>query len=93
MVNGDTDVELTESFTVKLSSPSNADIQKGTGVGTVQNDDGISFISVQDITAGEEDLTASFTVTLSPSSLFEVTVDYTTVDVSTYMMIEIYICI
>lgn len=39
-VIGDTKPELTETFTLVLSAPTNATIANGTGVGTIVNDDG-----------------------------------------------------
>ncbi|MCM2258315.1 MAG: S8 family serine peptidase, partial [Vicinamibacteria bacterium] len=38
-VNGDTAAEFTETFTVTLSNPTNAELGDGTGVGTIVNDD------------------------------------------------------
>ncbi|MFL6334266.1 MAG: Ig-like domain repeat protein [Pyrinomonadaceae bacterium] len=38
-VNGDTTPEVDETFTVVLSSPTNANISQGTGTGTISNDD------------------------------------------------------
>jgi hypothetical protein len=38
-VNGDTTPEVDETFTVVLSSPTNATISQGTGTGTISNDD------------------------------------------------------
>src|SRR5262249_51933493 len=39
LVNGDTVVELDETFAVNLSNPSNATLGTGQGQGTIQNDD------------------------------------------------------
>ncbi|HAS46575.1 MAG TPA: hypothetical protein DCS93_39195, partial [Microscillaceae bacterium] len=54
-VNGDTDFELDETFTVNLSSPTNATINDGTGIGTIQNDDAspptITSVSIPDASA------------------------------------------
>jgi glucose/arabinose dehydrogenase len=52
-VNGDTTVEPNETFYVNLSSPVNASIVKGQGVGTITNDDGTgaASLSVNDTTA------------------------------------------
>jgi glucose/arabinose dehydrogenase len=52
-VNGDTTVEPNETFYVNLSSPVNASIVKGQGVGTITNDDGAGAArrSVNDTTA------------------------------------------
>ncbi len=64
-VNGDTDVEPTEDFTVNLSAPSNATIGDGTGLGTITNDDTDS-ISINDVTQVEGDAgTSNFVFTVS----------------------------
>ncbi len=42
LVNGDTQVEGDETFTVTLSNPTNAIIADGAGVGTILNDDGVT---------------------------------------------------
>jgi hypothetical protein len=39
LVNGDTTPEVDETFTVVLSSPTNATISQGTGTGTISNDE------------------------------------------------------
>lgn len=39
LVNGDTAVELNETFFVNLDTPANATIARGQGVGTIANDD------------------------------------------------------
>ena len=48
-VNGDTAVESDETFTVNLSSPTNATITNGTGTGTILNDDALvkSIMAIQ----------------------------------------------
>ena len=51
IVNGDTLGEATESFLVKLSSPTGATILDDTGVGTITNDD--VSLSVNDVTVVE----------------------------------------
>ena len=38
-VNGDTTVELNETFSVTLSNPANAVLGTATGTGTIENDD------------------------------------------------------
>ena len=45
-VCGDPTFELDETFTVNLSNPTNATIVKGTGTGTIQNDDGPPMLSI-----------------------------------------------
>ncbi|WP_366585238.1 Calx-beta domain-containing protein [Muricauda sp. ANG21] len=64
-VNGDTDVELDEGFTVVLSNPTNATITDDTGDGTITNDDTDS-ISIGDVTLAEGDAgTTDFIFTVS----------------------------
>ncbi len=80
-VNGDTDDEPDETFTVNLSNASNADIIDGTAVGTIVDDDGLGSLTISDQTVDEGDsgiVIAEFTVTLSPAPTSIVTVDYAT---------------
>src|SRR5439155_625840 len=49
LVCGDTTFELAETFTVNLSNASNATIAKGTGTGTIQNDDAQAVLSINDV--------------------------------------------
>ena len=78
-VTGDTTDEANETVVVTLSSPTNATILTATGTGTITNDDGptlsIDSPSVTEGDGGSTNLT--FTVTLSPASAQQVTVDYT----------------
>ena len=84
LVNGDTTFEQSESFFVNLSSPTNATILDGQGVGTITNDDPppltptlfISDVSIAEGNSGTS--TATFTVNLSPASGGTVTVDFAT---------------
>jgi Calx-beta domain-containing protein/carboxypeptidase family protein len=80
LVNGDMFNEASETFTVNLSSPSNANLQpgQGAGTGTITNDDGQPSLSVEDKTVAEGAGTASFKVTLAPASGQTVTVNYAT---------------
>ena len=67
-VNGDTDVELDETFTVALSAPTNATINDGTGLGTITNDDvaPLDAISISDVTQVEGNAgTTTFDFTVS----------------------------
>jgi glucose/arabinose dehydrogenase len=76
---GDTALEPNESFTVNLSSPSNAVIADGEATGTIVNDEaGISMAdaSIQEGSSGTSNLI--FTVTLSSSVSQTVTVQYST---------------
>ncbi|WP_350292795.1 Calx-beta domain-containing protein [uncultured Croceitalea sp.] len=65
VVNGDTDVEADEGFTVNLTAPTNATITDGVGAGTITNDD--SSISLDaDITLDEGDAgPTAFTFTVN----------------------------
>jgi large repetitive protein len=79
-VNGDTGNELNETFTVNLSSPVNATLADGQGVGTIVNDDPPA-ITITDATVGEGGTAdAVFTVTLSNPHGQQVTVNYATAD-------------
>jgi large repetitive protein len=80
-VNGDVTAEPDETFTVDLSNPTNGTIAKGSGLGTILDDDGPPTVGVDDVTLPEGDVgpsTATFTVTLSHASSSTVTVDYAT---------------
>ena len=80
----DSTVEPTETFTLTLSTPTNATIADGTGVATLTNDDVvIPTIAVNDVTMAEGTggvATAVFTVTLSAATTQTVTVAYATVN-------------
>lgn len=78
-VIGDLDDEADETFGVQLSNPTNADIIDGSGAGLILDDDGLSTVSINSPTvlegnSGTTDLV--FTVTVSPSSAQQVSVDY-----------------
>ncbi|MBI2826467.1 MAG: hypothetical protein HYX69_17455 [Planctomycetia bacterium] len=77
---GDALNEPDETFTVKLSNPTNAVVAFGadSGTGTILNDDPVPTISVGDTTAIEGVTNAVFTVNLSAPSGRTVTVNYTT---------------
>lgn len=82
-VTGDTSDEQDETFFVRLSNASGADIVEGTATGTIVDDDGLSALSIDDQTvlegnSGTKD--ASFTVSLSPASAQAVSVNYSTVN-------------
>src|SRR5262249_21978695 len=81
LVNGDTTNETNESFFLNISNPSNALIADGRGVGTVENDDGVPGIPINDVSVTEGDtgeVSAVFTVRLSAASGQTVTVDFAT---------------
>ena len=68
LVNGDTKVEPTETFTVNLSAASGATIADGTGVGTITNDDAAT-LAVTDVSLAEGNVgTKAFTFTVSLSA-------------------------
>ena len=85
-VNGDVLFEPYETFNVVLSSPTNAVIDDGTGVGTIANDDpdpgsdppaaSIADASISEGDSGQTD--ATFTVTLSAPTSEEVTIPVAT---------------
>jgi hypothetical protein len=78
-VAGDTTNEANENFVVNLSSPSNATIADGQGAGTIQNDDALPTLSINDVSQVEGDSGTTafvFTVTLSASSGQQVTVGF-----------------
>ncbi|MEY2475791.1 MAG: large repetitive protein [Actinomycetota bacterium] len=83
-VVGDTAAEANETFTVTLSSPTNASIADGTATGTIVNEDGPPpQLSVSDVAVTEgtgAPVSAVFTITLSPASTGNVTVHYATAD-------------
>ena len=81
-VIGDTRNEGVEEFSVVLSQPSGgAVIGQSTGSATIDDNDPLPSLSVNDVTAAELDSGTrnhTFTVTLSSASGREVTVDYAT---------------
>ena len=79
LVNGDRLAEPNETFVVNLSSPTNATIAAGQGVGTIIDDE--PRISIGDVSKkeGNSGLTAfAFTVSLSAAYDVPVTVAYAT---------------
>lgn len=79
----DTLGESNETFTVNLSSATNATIADGQGVGTIVDDDSIPSIRISDATIIEGDSgtsNATFTVTLSAASTQTTAVNFTTAD-------------
>jgi Calx-beta domain/Domain of unknown function DUF11 len=81
-VVGDTLDEHDETFNVTLSSPANASISDGTGVGTITDDDAPPAISIDDTSVTEGaapgTVNAVFTVTLSQASGKAITADFAT---------------
>ena len=67
-VKGDTTFEKKETFTVNLSSPVNATIADGSGLGSIKNDDAKPSVTISDVSATEGNAgnkAFTFTVTLS----------------------------
>lgn len=82
-VNGDTSVEPDETFTVTLSSATNATLGQATGTATILNDDANPILSISDARAVEGNSGMkgfAFTVSLSSASTQTVTVQYATAD-------------
>ena len=77
--HGDGLDEPDEAFTVTLSNPNRATLSKGTGTGTITDDDEPT-LSIEDATAVVEGGTAEFVVEMSIPSTQSVTVDYQTAD-------------
>jgi uncharacterized repeat protein (TIGR03806 family) len=82
-VNGDTQIETDETFTLALSNPTGGiTLGTATATGTILNDDvpviGVSDASVVEGNSGTRNLT--FTVSLNAAGLSDVTVSYSTSD-------------
>ena len=80
-VHGDLLDEIDETFTVNLSGAQFATITDGVGQGTITDDDALPELTVNDVTVTEGDsgsLDANFTVSLTPVSGRQVTVQYAT---------------
>lgn len=68
-VNGDTVSEPDEQFSVNLFNVVGARVVVGTGIGTIQNDDGGLMLSIDDVSQAEPDSgTTTFTFTVSLSA-------------------------
>jgi uncharacterized repeat protein (TIGR01451 family) len=80
-VAGETIVEPDETFFVNLTGATNATVEDEQGLGTIQNDEGVPTLSIDDVTLEEGDAGTTnfvFTVTLSVMSATPVTVEYAT---------------
>jgi ribosomal protein L35AE/L33A len=79
-VNGDAlDEADAETYNLNLSSPLNATIGDGSGLGTITDDDALPFLAIDDVIVTEGDtgtIAATFTVSLSPVSGRPVTVQF-----------------
>jgi Calx-beta domain len=77
---GDTWTEGTETFAVNLSSPVNATIGDGQGIGTIYDNEGPPSFVVTDVTGPEASGTLSFSVFLTNANGSAVSIDYATAD-------------
>jgi hypothetical protein len=78
-IKGDVIDEFDQFFNVILTTPVNAVISDGKGLGTITDNDGPPAISINDVTVAEGTATqssANFTVTLSAPSEKPITVQY-----------------
>ncbi|MGH9889517.1 MAG: Calx-beta domain-containing protein, partial [bacterium] len=87
LVNGETDIESNENFSVNLSAPLNAVIADGQGIGTITDDDTpvpvVPVISISDSSTDEGQSGShnmSFTVSLDQPTTTTVTVQVDTAD-------------
>ena len=83
-VIGDTTLEANESFTVSLSSPSNATLGTATDAQVMLSNDDVPSIALANVSVAEGDTgsnnKANLTVTLSAASTQDISVSYTTAD-------------
>jgi hypothetical protein len=80
---GDATSEQNETFNVTLSSPSSLSFSDSAAIGTILNDDAVPSLSISDVSINEGNsgsTNAVFTVTLSSSSIQQITVNYATAD-------------
>ncbi len=71
--------EGSETFTVTLTGPVNAELSDGVATGTIEDDD-VVRVSIADSRAGELDGSAVFVVSLDRASTQRISVEYATVD-------------
>ncbi len=91
-VNGDTDRENDESFSVDILVVEGADQNKVTGRGIIENDDDLPSLAIQDVSIDEGAGEAVFTVVLSQPSTRNVSADYITRDGSAQTIAGDYAC-
>ena len=85
-VTGDTRLEPDETFFVDLSSPVNATISQGRGIGTIQNDDSGPTFSIDNVTMAEGNGATTnfvFTVTKTGTTGERARVDFATANGTT----------
>src|SRR5204863_173047 len=92
-VCGDTTFETNETFFVNLSNPSNATISitKGTGTGTITNDDAAPSFSINDVTQAEGNAGTTaftFTVTKTGATAQSATVDFATANGTAFAAVD-----
>ena len=83
MIRDDSEVEDDETVVFRLSNPVNATLAKPEATGTIIDDDRLRTLSIAEASVAEGDsgsVGLSFTVTLTPSSVEQVTVNYATAD-------------
>jgi glucose/arabinose dehydrogenase len=82
-INGDSTFEGDESFFFNLTNPTNATITDNQGIGSINNDDPLPSISINDVSVTEGNagtVNTGFTVSLSNPSNQTITVNYATAD-------------
>ncbi|QEL17641.1 Calx-beta domain-containing protein [Limnoglobus roseus] len=79
-VPGDGQYELTEAFSLALSSPTGATLGTATGTGTITDDDPVPTLSIAGATVNEATGTVTLTVTRFGASNVATTLSYTTAD-------------
>lgn len=82
-VVGDRLTESNEVFVLQLSSPTNASLARAEALGTIENDDPVPSLAIDDVVLAEGDagpVNAVFTVRLSNPSALPVTFGYATED-------------
>ena len=79
-VHDDSVLEGSETLSVGLSAATNATLSDASATGTIQDDERLSSLSVDDAQAFEDAGALEFTVNLEPASRLPVTVDWATAD-------------
>ena len=74
--------ELTETFNVNLSAPTNAAIADNLGVGTITDNDAAPSFAINDVSVSEAAGTVTFTVTKTGAANVASSVTYTAADAS-----------
>ncbi|MEC4987821.1 MAG: Calx-beta domain-containing protein, partial [Oscillatoria sp. PMC 1068.18] len=74
--------EPDESFSIQLTNPNNVNLSDDTATATIDDNDGLPEISIDDVTVSEGDVEAVFTVSLTGETSQDVIVDFTTNDES-----------